>query len=37
MILCGFLHFTDDLPAFGRTVIPLVRQLESRRNQAVTA
>jgi len=28
MILCGFLHFTDDLPAFGRAVIPLVRQMQ---------
>lgn len=31
LILCGFLHYTDDLPAFGRTVIPLVRQIEARR------
>ncbi len=31
LILCGFLHFTDDLPDFGRRVIPLVRQLPSRR------
>ena len=26
MILCAFLHFTDELPAFGREVIPLVRR-----------
>ncbi|BBH38082.1 alkanesulfonate monooxygenase [Microcystis viridis NIES-102] len=32
LILGGFLHYTDDLPAFGREVIPLVRQLESRRS-----
>jgi dimethylsulfone monooxygenase len=25
MILCAFLHFTDELPAFGREVIPLLR------------
>lgn len=31
LLLCGFLHYTDDLPAFGRDVIPLVRQLPSRR------
>jgi len=23
-VLCAFLHFTDELPAFGREVIPLV-------------
>ena len=31
LILGGFLHYTDDLPAFGRDVIPLVRQIEARR------
>jgi dimethylsulfone monooxygenase len=31
LILLGFLHYTDDLPAFGRTVIPLVHQIEARR------
>jgi dimethylsulfone monooxygenase len=25
MILCAFLHFTDELPAFGREVIPLLQ------------
>jgi hypothetical protein len=25
LILCAFLHFTDELPAFGREVIPLLR------------
>ncbi len=25
MMLCAFLHFTDELPAFGRDVIPLFR------------
>jgi FMNH2-dependent dimethyl sulfone monooxygenase len=28
MILCAFLHFTDELPAFGREVIPLLRSAE---------
>ncbi|WP_019500600.1 dimethylsulfone monooxygenase SfnG [Pseudanabaena sp. PCC 6802] len=31
LILGGFLHYTDDLPAFGREVIPLVRELKSHR------
>lgn len=31
LILCGFLHYTGDLPAFGRTVIPLVRSLTAHR------
>jgi FMNH2-dependent dimethyl sulfone monooxygenase len=31
LILGGFLHYSDDLPAFGRTVIPLVRQLDTKR------
>jgi dimethylsulfone monooxygenase len=26
LILCAFLHFTDELPAFGREVIPLFRK-----------
>ncbi len=34
LILSGFLHYTDDLPAFGREVIPLVKQLDSRRRTA---
>lgn len=34
LILGGFLHYTDDLPAFGRDVIPLVRQLKSQRSAA---
>jgi dimethylsulfone monooxygenase len=34
LILGGFLHYDDDLPAFGRTVIPLVRELPSRRRTA---
>ncbi|HEY9708872.1 MAG TPA: dimethyl sulfone monooxygenase SfnG [Oculatellaceae cyanobacterium] len=37
LILCGFLHYTDDLPAFGRTVIPLVRELEARRPRSAEA
>jgi hypothetical protein len=28
LILCAFLHFTDELPAFGREVIPLLREKE---------
>lgn len=31
LILTSFLHFSDELPAFGRQVIPLVRQLKARR------
>ncbi|MFQ4141300.1 dimethylsulfone monooxygenase SfnG [Chlorogloeopsis sp. ULAP02] len=31
LILGGFLHYSDDLPAFGRTVIPLVREIEANR------
>ncbi len=31
LILTGYLHFTDDLPAFGREIIPAVRALKSRR------
>jgi FMNH2-dependent dimethyl sulfone monooxygenase len=31
LILCGFLHFTDDLPAFGKDIIPLVREMPSQR------
>jgi FMNH2-dependent dimethyl sulfone monooxygenase len=40
LILGGFLHYTDDLPAFGRTVIPLVQEIEARRrtpDELVTA
>lgn len=35
LILCAFLHFTDELPEFGRRVIPLVRQIEAHRQQAL--
>lgn len=31
LILCGFLNYTDELPEFGRHVIPLVRQIDSSR------
>jgi len=31
LILCGFLHYSDDLSAFGQDVIPLVRQTAARR------
>ncbi len=30
LILCAFLHFTDELPAFGREVIPLLQKQRSR-------
>lgn len=33
LVLCGFLHYTVDLPAFGREVIPAVRQLEVTRRE----
>ena len=33
LILCAFLHFTDELPAFGREVIPLLRQEELRNHR----
>ena len=32
LILCSFLHYTDELPEFGRRVIPLVRQLNTSRS-----
>ncbi len=31
LVLCGFLHYTDELPDFGKRVIPLVRDRPSRR------
>ncbi|MCP6758818.1 MAG: dimethyl sulfone monooxygenase SfnG [Fischerella sp. CENA71] len=31
LILGGFLHYSDDLSAFGRTVIPLVQEIEAHR------
>jgi FMNH2-dependent dimethyl sulfone monooxygenase len=31
LILCAFLHYTDELPEFGRQVIPLVQQLQANR------
>ncbi len=31
LILGGFLHYSDDLAAFGHSVIPLVREIEARR------
>ncbi len=34
LILGGFLHYTDDLPAFGQNVIPLVREIEAHRRTA---
>jgi dimethylsulfone monooxygenase len=33
MILCAFLHFTDELPAFGREVIPLLQGASARRTR----
>lgn len=29
IILCAFLHYEDDIEAFGKTVLPLVRKLEA--------
>ena len=37
LILCAFLHFTDELPAFGREVIPLLRVQRSRNASAQAA
>lgn len=31
LILCGFLHFTDELPRFGETIIPQLRASRSQR------
>jgi len=31
LVLCGFLHFTDELPLFGERIIPQVKALPSRR------
>lgn len=37
LILLGFLHFQEEVEFFGRHVIPLVRELEASRAQAVAA
>ena len=37
LILLGFLHFQEEVEHFGRHVIPLVRELEARREQVVIA
>lgn len=37
LILLGFLHFQEEVEAFGRTVIPLVRELEAKRVHAAAA
>ena len=29
LILAGFLHFQEEVEAFGRDVLPLVRELEA--------
>ena len=34
LILTAFLHYEDELPRFGSTVIPLVRKLAARRDVA---
>jgi FMNH2-dependent dimethyl sulfone monooxygenase len=31
MILCAFLNFTDELPAFGRAVIPLLQNVDVKK------
>jgi FMNH2-dependent dimethyl sulfone monooxygenase len=37
LILTAFLHYEDELPRFGQTVIPLVKKLPSRRAAALGA
>lgn len=37
LVLLGFLHFQEEVEFFGKHVIPLVRQLEAARDQAVAA
>jgi FMNH2-dependent dimethyl sulfone monooxygenase len=37
LILLGFLHFQEEVEYFGREVIPLVRELEARREQQKVA
>jgi FMNH2-dependent dimethyl sulfone monooxygenase len=32
LVLLGFLHFHEEVEAFGRRVIPLVRELEAKRS-----
>ncbi len=35
IILSGFLHFTDDLPRFGKEIIPAIRAIKSVRESAL--
>ena len=35
LVLLGFLHFQEEVEAFGKQVLPLVRELEARRLSAV--
>lgn len=37
LVLLGFLHFQEEVEYFGKHVIPLVRELEARREKAVAA
>jgi FMNH2-dependent dimethyl sulfone monooxygenase len=37
LILLGFLHFQEEVAFFGKHVIPLVRELEARRQQSLAA
>jgi FMNH2-dependent dimethyl sulfone monooxygenase len=37
LILAGFLHFQEEVEAFGRNVLPLVRELEARAGLAPVA
>lgn len=37
LVLLGFLHFQEEVEYFGKQVIPLVRELEARREKAVAA
>lgn len=33
LVLCGFLHFQEEVDYFGKKVVPLVRELEAQRSE----
>lgn len=33
LVLCGFLHFQEEVDYFGKKVLPLVRELEAQRSE----
>jgi len=37
LVLTGFLHYSDDLPRFGKEIIPAIREAEPISREAVTA